>query len=60
MAAIRPELTNKSDIDMLDALEARLRGEADGGLVEVAKEIGITKGAASKVVRRLKRAVGRK
>ena len=60
VAAIRPTLTNKSEIDMLDALEAQLRGDADGGLVEVAKEIGITKGAASKVVRRLKRAVGRK
>ena len=59
-AAIRPKLTNKSDIDMLDALVERLRGDAEGGLIEVAKEIGITKGAASKVVQRLKRAVGRK
>jgi hypothetical protein len=57
-AAIRSKLTNKNDIAMLDALEARLRGNAKGGLVQVAKEIGITKGAASKVAGRLKKAVG--
>jgi DNA-directed RNA polymerase specialized sigma subunit len=59
-AAIRPKLKNRSDIDMLDSLVARLRGDAEGGLSEIAKEIGITKGAASKVVVRLKKAVGRK
>jgi hypothetical protein len=60
IAAVRPTLTNKTEIDMPDALEARLHGVAGGGLIDVAKEIGITKGAASKVVQRLKRAVGRK
>jgi hypothetical protein len=59
-AAIRPRLTNKNDIAMLDALEARLRGDAEGGLSVVAKEIGITKGAASKVVTRLKKAINQK
>ena len=58
-AAVRPTLTNKTEIDMLNGLEARLRGDAEGGLIEIAKEIGITKGAASKVVQRLKRKIGR-
>jgi hypothetical protein len=54
-AAIRPKLTNKSDIAMLDSLVARLRGDAKGGLTAIAEEIGITKGAASKVAQRLKK-----
>jgi hypothetical protein len=49
---------NKSDIAMLDSLMARLRGDAEGGLTAIAKEIGITKGAASKVAQRLKKRVG--
>jgi hypothetical protein len=59
-AIIRPKLTNKSDIAMLDSLVARLRGDATGGLTAIAKDIGITKGAASKVAGRLRKAVGRK
>jgi DNA-binding MarR family transcriptional regulator len=54
-AAIRPRLTNKSDLAMLDSLVARLRGDAKGGLTAIADEIGITKGAASKVAQRLKK-----
>jgi hypothetical protein len=54
-AAIRPTLTNKNDVAMLDALVARLNGNAVGGLTAIAKDIGITKGAASKVARRLMR-----
>jgi hypothetical protein len=56
-AAIRPRLTNKSDLAMLDSLVARLRGDAKGGLTAIADEIGITKGAASKVAQRLKKRV---
>jgi hypothetical protein len=59
-AAVRPKLTDKNDIAMLDRLVARLRGDAVGGLSEIASEIGITKGAASKVSERLKKAIGRK
>ena len=60
LAAIRPSLTNENDIAVLDQAIARLRGDAAGGLSAIAKEIGITKGAASKVVVRLKKAAGRK
>jgi hypothetical protein len=56
-AAIRPRLTNKSDLAMLDSLVARQRGDAKGGLTAIADEIGMTKGAASKVAQRLKKRV---
>jgi hypothetical protein len=59
-AAIRPTLTNKTDIEMLDSLVARLRGNSEGGLTKIAQEIGITKGAASKAFQRLKKRAGEK
>jgi hypothetical protein len=59
-AAIRPTLTNKTDIEMLDSLVARLRGDVRGGLSAIAEEIGITKGAASKAFQRLKKRAAEK
>ena len=56
-AAIRPTLTNKTDID---SLVARLRGDVRGGLSAIAEEIGITKGAASKAFQRLKKRAAEK
>lgn len=52
-AAVRPKLTNKNDIAMLDRLIERLKGTSSGGLSQMAKEIGVTKGAGSKIADRL-------
>ena len=59
--AIRPKLTNTTDIAMLDSVIARVKnpGDTKGTLSEIAKEIGITKGAASKVAARLRKVFGK-
>src|SRR5262249_38144040 len=59
--AIRPKLTNTTDIAMLDSVIARVKnpGDTKGTLSESAKEIGITKGAASKVAARLRKVFGK-
>ena len=59
--ALRPTLANKNEIAVLDALEARLEGRASGGFDQMAKELGMLKGTASKVAHRLAKLIrGRK
>jgi hypothetical protein len=59
--AIRPKLTNTTDIALLDSVIARVKnpGDTKGTLSEIAKEIGITKGVASKVAARLRKVFGK-
>ena len=51
--AIRPTRTNPSDLRVLDWLEASLEGRTSGGLDQMAKDLGMLKGTASKVAHRL-------
>ena len=56
--AVRPTLTNKNDLAVLDALEARLEGRASGGLDQLARDLDMRKGTASKVAHRLSKLFG--
>jgi hypothetical protein len=48
-----PRRTNPNDLRALDWLEASLEGRTSGGLDQMAKDLGMLKGTASKVAYRL-------
>jgi hypothetical protein len=60
--AKRPTLTNPTDIAVLDGVVAQLKGgrvDTKSTLSDIAKDIGVTKGAASKSAARLRKVFGK-